>query len=122
MLLTFQRRTLPVLNNYDPREVYSQRWWRHVQHLASVFWRRFTAEYIPTLIARNKWKRPQPEFKTGDIVLVADVNLPRGEWSLGRVTEVQPGSDGKVRTVKVFVAGKERLRPISRLCLLEQNI
>ena len=30
MLLTFQRRTLPALNSYDPREVYSQRWWRHV--------------------------------------------------------------------------------------------
>ena len=70
MLLTFQRRTLPALSNYDPREVYSKKWWRHVQHLALVFWRRFTAEYIPTIIARNKWRRSQPEIKSGDFVLV----------------------------------------------------
>ena len=30
MLLTFQRRTTPTLDNYDPREAYAQRWWRHI--------------------------------------------------------------------------------------------
>ena len=121
MLLTFQRRTTPTLEDYDPREAYATRWWRHIQHLSTVFWRRFTAEYIPTLINRTKWMRPKPTIKVNDIVLVADVNLPRGEWPLGRITELKPSSDDQVRTVKVMVAGKEVLRPISRLCLLEQN-
>ena len=121
MLLTFQRRTITSLENYDPKEAYSQRWWRHVQHLASVFWRRFVAEYVPTLQNRPKWRRSQPSIKLGDIVLVSDINLPRGEWPLGRITELQHGQDGHVRIVKVLVAGKERLRPITRLCLLEQN-
>ena len=121
MLLTFQRRTITRLENYDPKEAYSQRWWRHVQHLASVFWRRFVAEYVPTLQNRQKWRRSQPSIKLGDIVLVSDINLPRGEWPLGRITELQHGTDGHVRIVKVLVAGKKRLRPITRLCLLEQN-
>ena len=121
MLLTFQRRTITRLENYDPKEAYSQRWWRHVQHLASVFWRRFVAEYVPTLQNRQKWRRSQPLIKLGDIVLVSDINLPRGEWPLGRITELQHGTDGHVRILKVLVAGKERLRQIKRLCLLEQN-
>ena len=65
--------------------------------------------------------RPKPTIKVNDIVLVDDVNLPRGEWPLGRITKLKPSSDDQVRTVKVMVAGKEVLRPISRLCLLEQN-
>ena len=62
--------------------------------------------------------RPKPTIKVNVIVLVVDVNLPRGEWPLGRITELKPSSDDQVRTVKVMVAGKEVLRPISRL---EQN-
>ena len=122
MLLTFQRRVITRILHYDPKEAYSKRWWRHIQNLASVFWRRFLYEYIPTLQLRTKWKKLQPSINVGDIVLVSDVNLPRGEWPLGRITEVQPSSDGQVRTVKVFTAGKEKLRPLSRLCLLEQNV
>ena len=121
MLLTFQRRTTPALDDYDPREGYAQRWWRHIQHLSAVFWRRFTAEYVPTLITRSKWMRPKPTIKVDDVVLVADINLPRGEWPLGRITELKPSSDGQVRTVKVIVAGKEIIRPTSRLCQLELN-
>ena len=76
MLLTFQRRTSTKFENYDPKEAYSQRWWRHIQHLASVIWRRFLNEYIPSLQLRTKWKKLQPSINVGDIVLVSDVNLP----------------------------------------------
>jgi hypothetical protein len=34
-------------------------------------------------------------------VLIADENYPRGQWPLAMVTEVMPGEDGYVRTVKV---------------------
>ena len=37
MLLTFQRRTTPALDDYDTREGYAQRWWRHIQHLFNRF-------------------------------------------------------------------------------------
>ena len=65
--------------------------------------------------------RPKPTIKVDDVVLVADINLPRGEWPLGRITELKPSSDGQIRTVKVIVADKEMLRPTSRLCQLELN-
>ena len=121
MLLTFRRRTFPLSDELDPRELYSKRWWRHVQHLSSVFWRRWKAEYIPSLLNRQKWNRPKEDLKKDDIVLIADVNTPRGEWPLGRITELLPGADGHVRTVKVLFNGSEKIRPIHKLCLLEHH-
>ena len=60
-------------------DVYSKRWWRQVQYLASVFWRRWVREYLPALQARQKWMRAKAELRKGDIVLVAEVNIPRGQ-------------------------------------------
>ena len=103
------------------RRNYSRRWWRRIQHLASLFWKRWTHEYVPTLLARSRWHSTRPEIKKNDIVLVADINLPRGEWPLGRVTDLIASSDGLVRTVKVQIRGKNMTRPVSRLCLLDHH-
>ena len=40
-------------------------------------------------------------MKTGDIVLIQDSNLIRGQWKLGKVSNTYPGTDGKVRKVDV---------------------
>ena len=33
--------------------------WRHVQHFAHVFWKRWSKEYLPTLNYRQKWLKPR---------------------------------------------------------------
>ena len=71
------------------------------------------------LIAQTEWMRPKPTIKVDHVVFVAEINLPGGEWPLGRITELKPSSDGQGRTAKVNVAGKEMLRPISRLLTTE---
>ena len=40
-------------------------------------------------------------MQEGDIVLISDTNLVRGQWKLGRVTKTFPGKDGKVRKVEL---------------------
>ena len=40
-------------------------------------------------------------MKTGDIVLIQDSNLIRGQWKLGKVSNTYPGTDGKVGKVDV---------------------
>ena len=37
----------------------------------------------------------------GDCVLLQDSSLVRGQWQLGKVSQVYPDSDGKVRRVEV---------------------
>jgi len=57
-----------------------------------------------------------------DLVLVCDETSTRGHWPLGLVVEVSKGRDGLVRSCRVRVSGKEKVRPITQLCLLEQNV
>ena len=45
----------------------------------------------------------------------------RGKWPLGRIVEVMPGQDGKVRVAKVLVGGKTVNRPVIRLCPIVLN-
>ena len=72
--------------------------WRQVLHLADVFWQRWTQEYLPLLRQRTKWQQPHRNVSRGDLVLVTDKQLPRNEWSTGRVMNVIEGQDGLVRT------------------------
>ena len=68
-------------------DVYSKRGWRQAQHLADIFWRRWVAEYIPTLQLLQKWTDDQLCVKIADKILVSE-ELYRGEWPLERVIDV----------------------------------
>lgn len=79
-------------------------------------------EYLPTLQVRGKWHRVLPNLKPNALVLLVDDSAPRGHWSLGRVLEVYPGPDDMVRTVKVKTKDSVYVRPIQKLCLLENDL
>ena len=46
--------------------------------------------------------------------------MTRGCWPLGKVTEVNQGRDGLVRSVEVKVWDKALSRPITKLVFLER--
>ena len=99
---------------------HAQRWWRHAQVMSDAFWKRWLREYIPKLMARQKWQTPQPNIKRGDLVLIADYNRPRGSWPLGIIEEVYIGRDGLVRSAAVRTSANNSLkRPVTQLCVLE---
>ena len=104
----------------EEAEVYNPRKrWHRIQELIQSFWKRWKKEFLPQLNVIHKWFHPRHNLKPGDVVLIAEPTCSRGEWPLGRVVEVYPGSDGLVRTVKLRSKNKEYLRPIHRLCPLE---
>ena len=72
---------------------------RLIQNLVKIFWKRWREEFLVTLNTRKKWRDKKDNLKIGDVVLVADQNTPRGQWPLGRVQELFPGQDGRVRVV-----------------------
>jgi hypothetical protein len=88
--------------------------------LSDHLWRRWLLEYLPSLNVRHKWIKEQRDHIVGDLVLVIDSNRPRGQWSLGRVQEVMPSKDGKIRTVKVKTGQGVYVRPVAKICLLEE--
>jgi hypothetical protein len=79
---------------------------------------RFRKEYLANLLQRAKGKKPH-EFSVGDIVNIASDNKKRLEWPLGKIEELLPGRDGKVRVAKVKTANGYFSRPLQRLFPLE---
>jgi hypothetical protein len=82
-------------------EVYAKKQWQMVQLLAQRFWERWLREYLPTLNRRSKWHRSGQQLAVGDLVFIADGNLPRGSWPKGRIVATFPGKDGNIRVVDV---------------------
>ena len=99
---------------FKKEDLYAHRWWRQVQYLANIFWKRWIREYLPALQNRQKWQRPKRDLQVGDVVLVAQENVPRGQWPLGRVTKVNMDRDRFTRSCVI----KTRTT-ISNLCFLE---
>jgi hypothetical protein len=98
----------------------SRKRWRQCQFLTDHFWRRWRKEYLPTLTIRSRWLSETRNLAKDDVVLIMDHNAPRGHWPLGRVMELLPGRDGRVRVVKVKTASGELIRPAAQICLLEE--
>ena len=72
-----------------------------VQKSVDSFWKKWTRDYFPSLIVRQKWHTERQNLQEGDIVLFQDSNLVRDNWKLGRVSQIFPSQDGKVRKVEV---------------------
>ena len=75
-----------------------------VQRIVDQFWKNWTNLYFPTLLFQNKWHHQKRNLAVGDICMLQDSNLFRGEWRICTVTEVYPDTAGVVRNVKVRVA------------------
>lgn len=86
----------PFIQTDNPRRRYE-----FIQKIVDNFWRRYTRDYFPSLIIQQKWHTTKRNLRKGDIVLIQDSNQIRGQWKLGKVSEVFPGEDGIVRKVHV---------------------
>ena len=83
-------------------------------HTHLLFLRKITA-----LATLKKWNQERHYVKVGDVVLVVSPHTSQGNWPLGRVLEVYPGTDGQVLVVNVQVEQGTILRSVTKLCPLE---
>jgi ribosomal protein L14 len=120
VLLLRQNTSLPP-NEIEDADKYRARW-KHAHLLANEFWQRWTKEYLPTLQERQKWLHEKPNFKIGDLVLVADKNTARGQWPKALIEQTMPDKDGVVRQVIVRTAEGTYRRDVRKLCILEENL
>ena len=74
-----------------------------VQRITNQFWRTWTNVYFPTLLRRQKWHHAERNLKVGDVCVMKDSNVVRGEWRKCRVSAVFPDNQGHVRNVKVIL-------------------
>ena len=88
---------------------------RQFKHLATIMkklWSQWRKEYLTdlreshrTLLAKRK---TSDVVKNGELVVVHDDNLSRGQWRLSRIEEVIKGSDRQVRGARVRMQTKTR--------------
>ncbi|XP_065083433.1 uncharacterized protein LOC135705588 [Ochlerotatus camptorhynchus] len=93
--------------------------WKMSQVYANEFWRRWVAEYLPTLTKRTKWFQAVKPLAEGDLVVVVDHNQPRNSWPKGKVVGVVKSKDGQVRRASVRTAGGILERPAVKLAILD---
>ena len=93
---------------FSSSDLYSRHRWKQVQYLADQFWSRWSREYLQTLQSRQKWTTKRSNLQIGDVVLVCNKTMPRGEWIMGRVIDTFPDKSNVVRQT----ATSELRRPI----------
>ena len=103
------------------RDNCSRKRWREIQFITNHFWRRWQKEYLPKLTLRPKWTSESRNMEVGDLVMVIEDGVPRGQWRLARITKVFPGNDSRVRVAEIKSASGVYTRPVSKLCLLEES-
>ena len=90
------------------------------QRLVNGFWKRWHAEYLKSLTPLKKWYKIGREIRKGDLVLVSEDRVARGQWSRARVEDTHTGRDGLVRSVTLRTSsGSVTRRPVQRLHLFE---
>ncbi|XP_062713471.1 uncharacterized protein LOC134290365 [Aedes albopictus] len=88
-----------------------------IQHQLDCFWRRWIREMLPTLTKRTKWFQEERPITVGDLVLIVDAGK-RNDRTRGRILEVIPGSDGRIRQPVVRTAGGLLRRSVAKLAVL----
>lgn len=96
------------------------RWQRTTKVVQSV-WRKWKNYYLNTLQQRSKWMVEKQNLKLGSMVLIKEDFLPCTKWLLGRIIEVFPGADNKVRVVKIRTPNGEFKRAISKVAVLPMD-
>jgi hypothetical protein len=89
------------------------------QDRLNVFWRIWAKDYLRNLPCVVPQFVDRGFLKVGSIVVIREDNIPRLRWLLGRVVEVYPGKDGKIRSVKLHTPKADLVRSIQRLHKLE---
>ena len=110
------------LGNFLKADAY-RRSWKKTEHLANQFWKQWLDQYLPLLQPRQKWFGASSNLQPGDLVLMMNESVPRGQWPKAIVVEKLPDKRGLVRRVRLRTSdGSVFIKDIRKLCLLEGQL
>ncbi|XP_055522707.1 uncharacterized protein LOC129716889 [Wyeomyia smithii] len=92
--------------------------WEQIQKQLTVFWKRWLDEYLPVIRRQPKWFDESRPLREGDLVLIVD-ERKRSWWTRGRIVEVMPDGEGRVRQALVQTTSGLIRRPTTKLALLD---
>ena len=86
---------------------------QHLQKMLCDLWSRWTKEVFSEIQKMNRWLDTNYPLQAGDLVIIKDNLYPPARWLLGRVSDVNPNSDGLVRVPTVKTANSQYERPLA---------
>ncbi|XP_073827186.1 uncharacterized protein [Musca autumnalis] len=92
--------------------------WAQITAIKQRFWKKWHHEYINELQVRNKWTASNSNIGVGSMVLVHEDNIPPQKWLMGRLTNIIPGRDGRIRVADVKTTRGIIRRPLHKLALI----
>ena len=69
--------------------------------IVNAFWKKWTRDFWPSLIVRQKWHFERRNLCVGDIVIFQDSNLIKNYWKSGEIVIAEKSKDGKIRNVSI---------------------
>lgn len=98
----------------DDYKVGVTRRFRNLARKRVHFWNRWRREYLTDLREHHKQgnKTGTRRVSIGDVVLVYEENVKRGEWKLGKVERLIVGKDQEVRGARVKVSTRDTGKPV----------
>ncbi|GFW24684.1 integrase catalytic domain-containing protein [Trichonephila clavipes] len=92
--------------------------YQRLTKIVQSIWKRWSNNYLSNLQQRSKWKFEKDNARVGDLVLIKEDNLAVNKWLMGRLIEVFPGKDNRIRVVTIKTQHGVVKRPISKICIL----
>lgn len=104
--------------NYQDHKVNYNLRWELLSRSIQDLWKRWSNDYLHTLMQRSKWNDEHAKIRVDQLVLIIDKSSPVNHWTIGRITELLPGPDKIVRVVKLKTSTTTLTRPVNKLALL----
>lgn len=89
--------------------------WELISKTIRHFWKRWSTEYLQSLIPRSKWFSKNENLTVGTLVLLLERDSQPQNWVIARILEAIPGSDGIVRVVKLKTPSSVLIRPVHKI-------
>ena len=94
--------------------------WKKRKNLQTSFWNAWRHDYLMKQSIRTKWQFPNEQQLLNKVVIMVDQGMSPNDWKLARITNVVYSNDNKIRSVEIKTdSGSTLIRPLQRLCLLE---
>lgn len=94
--------------------------WRRIRHFSQTLWKHRSREYLNPLQKRKKWAAEKDLNQIG-FALIREENVPFLHWKVSRVTAINRGANGVIRSVVVWTPAGEYTRAIRNLSPLLFN-
>ncbi|XP_065224342.1 uncharacterized protein LOC135848370 [Planococcus citri] len=98
--------------------------WKQANEIGDKFWSMWKTSYLQHLRNQSlvhhfpkKVSKKQP--KMGDIVLIAEKNIKRNNWKMGKVVKIHQSDDNEVRSLSIKTKNGIIIRPLCEIYPLE---